>query len=68
MRARSSLLLFCAPLLAGCLGYREVELRTVHDVRVEQLDAQGVALRVEVEVHNPSGYRIHVQDRTWTSS
>ena len=62
MRARSSLILFCAPLLAGCLGYREVELRTVHDVRVEQLDAQGVALRVEVEVHNPNGYRIHVQD------
>lgn len=62
MRTRSALLLFCAPLLAGCLGYREVELRAVHDIQVERFDAQGLALRVDVEVHNPNGYRIHVQD------
>ena len=62
MRSRSSLLLFAAPLLAGCFGYREVELRAVHDVQVERFDAQGLALLVDVEVHNPNGYRIHVQD------
>ena len=49
--------------LSGCIGYKEVSLTAVEDVQVERLDRAGLALRVDVHVNNPNGYRIKVTDQ-----
>ncbi len=48
--------------LSSCLSYKEVELIDVTDIRVERLDARGVAVRVNALVNNPNNYRIHAQE------
>ncbi len=57
------LLLFLPPLLlASCLSYKQVELVDVTNIRVERMDAKGIAVRVDAMVSNPNNYRIHAQD------
>ena len=48
--------------LTSCLSYKEVELIDVTDIRVERMDARGVAVRVNALVNNPNNYRIHAQE------
>ncbi|MBK8950751.1 MAG: LEA type 2 family protein [Flavobacteriales bacterium] len=48
--------------LTGCTTYREVTVDGVENVRLAGMDAQGMAVRVEVRVTNPNRYRIHVHD------
>lgn len=48
--------------LSSCLSYKEVELIDVTDIRVERMDARGVAVRVNALVNNPNNYRIHAQE------
>jgi len=48
--------------LSSCLSYKEVELIDLTDIRVERLDARGVAVRVNALVNNPNNYRIHAQE------
>lgn len=54
-------LLLCTS-LSSCLSYKEVELIDVTDIRVERMDARGVAVRVNALVNNPNNYRIHAQE------
>ncbi|MCC6577848.1 MAG: LEA type 2 family protein [Flavobacteriales bacterium] len=49
-------------LLAGCLSYREVTVEGVEALRLTGLDARGLAVRAEVRVNNPNGYRIRLRD------
>lgn len=56
------LFLFLAPLLCGCLGYKEVVLEEIHSVELAKLEAKAVHLRATVRLVNPNGYRIHVLD------
>lgn len=48
--------------LASCLSYKQVELVDVTNIRVERMDAKGIAVRVDAVVNNPNNYRIHAQD------
>ncbi len=48
--------------LAGCTAYREVTVDSVENVRLAGMDAQGMALRVDVRVNNPNRYRIRVHE------
>jgi LEA14-like dessication related protein len=49
-------------LLTGCSAYEEVELRDIREVQVLRMDGRTIALRVDVLVNNPNGYRIGVED------
>lgn len=49
-------------LLPGCMNYEQVKLKDIPDIRVQRLDAQGIAVRVEAAVDNPNNYRIQVLD------
>ena len=49
-------------LLGGCSHYEEVRLLDITNVEVKKLDLRAVALRVDVLVDNPNGFRIHVED------
>lgn len=56
-----------APLLAvvlctGCFSYKPVELVAVRSFRLTRLDAKGISASVGVELNNPNGYRIRVED------
>ncbi|HPF90509.1 MAG: LEA type 2 family protein [Flavobacteriales bacterium] len=53
---------FLSVSLTSCLSYKEVELIDVTDIRVERMDARGVAVRVNALVNNPNNYRIHAQE------
>jgi hypothetical protein len=39
-----------------------VELRDIRNVELLQMDNRRIAVRVDVQVNNPNGYRIHVED------
>lgn len=49
-------------LLVGCSRYEEVRLLDIAGVEVKKFDMRAVALRVDVLVDNPNGFRIHVED------
>lgn len=51
-----------ALLLAACSSYEDVELREIRNVELLQMDSRRIAVRVDVQVNNPNGYRIHVED------
>jgi LEA14-like dessication related protein len=59
---RPFLILALSPLLAGCLGYREVVMRGIEDVEFRKLDARSVHLTAKVRLANPNGYAIKVKD------
>lgn len=59
---RPLLPLFLLLSLASCLSYQQVELVDVTNIRVERMDAKGIAVRVDAVVNNPNNYRIHAQD------
>lgn len=44
------------------MNYEQVKLKDIPDIRVQRLDAQGIAVRVEAAVDNPNNYRIQVLD------
>lgn len=48
--------------MAGCTAYREVTVEGVEDVQLMGMDPDGLALRVDVRVNNPNGYRIRVHE------
>lgn len=48
-------------LLSSCRAYQQVELVGIRDAQVSRFDAQGVAARVFVDIHNPNPYRIKVK-------
>jgi|JI10StandDraft_1071094.scaffolds.fasta_scaffold05424_5 LEA14-like dessication related protein len=49
-------------LFSSCSAYEEVELRDIKEVEVLRMDGRTIALRVDVLVNNPNGYRISVED------
>ena len=59
---RPTLLLSLVFLLSGCFSYKQVQLHDITNVKVEKMDAQGIALRVDALIENPNGYRIRVLD------
>jgi hypothetical protein len=54
--------LAAALLLAACSSYEDVELRDIRNVELLQMDNRRISVRVDVQVNNPNGYRIHVED------
>jgi len=62
VRSVAFLSLSLAFLLSGCFSYKQVQLHDITDVKVEKMDAKGIAIRVDALIENPNGYRIHVLD------
>lgn len=58
----AALLLILLLSLSSCLSYKQVELVDVTNIRVDRMDAKGIALRVDALVDNPNNYRIQVLD------
>lgn len=54
--------LLAVVLLGGCSRYEEVRLLDITNVEVKKFDMRAVAMRVDVLVDNPNGFRIHVED------
>ena len=59
---RLPLLLSLLLLFTGCFSYKHVQLHDITNVKVEKMDAKGIALRVDALIENPNGYKIHVLD------
>lgn len=55
-------LLFFSISLAACTSYEQVELKDITNIKVDRMDAKGIAVRVDALVHNPNNYRIQVLD------
>lgn len=49
-------------LLVGCASYEDVILEAVDEVSITSMDAQGIAIRAVLRVHNPNNFKITVQD------
>jgi len=56
------LLPLLAVLLTACSPFDEVELRDIRSMEVLRMDGRQIAVRVDVQVLNPNGYRISVED------
>ena len=54
--------LFFSVSLAACTSYEQVELKDITNIKVDRMDAKGIAVRVDALVHNPNNYRIQVLD------
>ena len=49
-------------LLSGCFSYKPVELVGMRSLKFTRLDTKGISATIGVEMKNPNGYKIKVQD------
>lgn len=49
-------------LLSGCFSYKPVELVGMRSLKLTRLDTKGISATIGVEMKNPNGYKIKVQD------
>jgi LEA14-like dessication related protein len=62
MRTRIFLPTACCLLLTSCFSYKEVTLREIRSVELEQLSDSSITFTVQAVIDNPNGYRIKARD------